>query len=109
MIEPIGVQVSNTPGSKPFDVLRDCAFKAGNGGEVILLCGSDRIPDFTKMANAVLKRYQSKGELQGTSIKVEEAMDRDSTEAYSATQMRKAAASGNWEEFRAHAPIPEDL
>lgn len=107
MCEPFGVTVDDTPCNKVYDLIRDCAFlcQKRGGGTVTLLAGSDRIPAYQNFAKSLLKKYQSRGEIPDVNVVVEEAMARDSAEAFSASQMRAFIKNGDMDGFIEHAPF----
>ena len=89
-----------------YDLLKNLAFEADKtSGDVYLMCGSDRMDQYQKMADSMVKKYRHRGELQNTDIICIEAMSRNDKEAYSASQMRASAISGNQEEFVNHCPF----
>jgi hypothetical protein len=100
-----GIDVARA--SSTFEVIRDAAFRAKDG-LVTIFAGSDRVADYEKLAKSVLGRYQARGELTGVTIEISNAMDRDSDEAYSATEMRNAAKDGDYNTFLEHSAMPTE-
>ena len=109
MCKPYGVTVDDKPCNKVYDLIRDCAFlsQKRGGGTVTLLAGSDRVPAYQGFAKSLLKKYQGRGEILDVNVVVQEAMARDSAEAFSASQMRAFIKNHDMEGFIEHAPFDD--
>lgn len=107
--ERFGITVDDKPCNSIYNLLRDMAFTSQQrgGGTVSLFAGSDRVPSYRGMAKSILKKYQARGEITDVDIVVEEAMTRDSDEAFSASQMRAFVKNNDIEGFITHAPFDD--
>lgn len=103
----LNIEVIDRPIIKIYDLLRDKSFdcEKSGGGTVYLFAGEDRIESYQKMADGIIKKYQARNEIKNVSIIVEKTMNRDSSLAYSATQMRQHVIDGDIEEFIKHCPF----
>lgn len=92
---------------KIYDLMRDMSFdcQKEGGGTVHLFAGEDRIESYQKMADSMIKKYQSRGECLDVKVSVEQTMTRDDSIAYSATQMRQHVKDNDLEEFIKHCPF----
>lgn len=92
---------------KIYDLMRDMSFdcQKEGGGTVHLFAGEDRIESYQKMADSMIKKYQSRGECLDVKVSVEQTMTRDDAISYSATQMRQHVKDNDLEEFIKHCPF----
>lgn len=95
------VEMYEKPVTKIYDLFRDTCFDCSKtgGGEVKIICGSDQFEHYNSMGQALLKKYQGRGECLDVTLTVEEAMERGSEESYSATQMRQHVLDNDFDSF----------
>ena len=106
----LDIDIVDEPVVKIYDLLRDYSFicQKSGGGTVTLFGGGDRIESYQKMADSMIKKYQSRGECLDVSVVVKETMERDADISYSATKMRQHVIDGDVEAFIAHSPFKDD-
>lgn len=103
----LDIKVLDRATFKIYDLMRDMSFdcQKDGGGVVHLFAGEDRIESYQKMADSMIKKYQGRGECLDVKVSVEQTMTRDSSMAYSATQMRNHVKEGDIDEFIKHCPF----
>lgn len=109
MVKKYGIKVCQEPCMKIYDLIRDMAFlsQKKGGGTVTLMAGSDRVPAYQGFAKSLLKKYQARGEIMDVNVEVIEAMERDSDEAFSASQMRAFIKNNDLDGFLEHIPFDD--
>lgn len=101
------VKIVDTPVYAIYDFIRDICFECQSkgGGTVKWYAGSDRISSYKKIADGLIKKYNSRNELTDVKLTVVEAAVRGSTETYSATQMRQHVKDNDLDSFIKHCPF----
>ena len=101
------VKVCETPVFTIYEFIRDMCFECqkNGGGTVTFYAGSDRVPSYRKLCASLLKKYQSKGELEDVELEVVESMERGSFQSYSATKMRQHVKDDDLVSFVDHCPF----
>lgn len=93
-----GVNISSDPALfNPFKVLQ--SFQ-GKYNKVILIVGSDQVPEFKERMTPYAKEWGFEFEI----ISAGDRNDKDGIEGMSATKMRKYAKENNWEAFQEGLP-----
>lgn len=101
------VKISDTPVYAMYDFVRDVCFECEKtgGGIVRWYAGSDRVPNYRKTSDTLLKKYNARKELLNVKIEVVEAAVRGSKTSYSASQMRQHVKDGDLSKFIEHCPF----
>jgi tRNA nucleotidyltransferase/poly(A) polymerase/nicotinamide mononucleotide adenylyltransferase len=110
-LEPHGIEVSEEPVTDIWKIVKSCAFdvdhSTGDKG-LYLFTGSDHESQYKSLLKSVFSKYEAKGKFTDIDRAVMPTVGRVNGVGISATSLRNAAKSGDYESFASMSAMPTE-